>query len=66
MKTARIPASRPTSKQINPMKNVSCSIVPPINSEDAEAVKPTQDPAWILALVDLIFLCKDEGRTVPS
>ena len=48
------------------MKNVSCSIVPPINSEDTEAVKPAQDPAWILDLVDLIFLCKDEGRTVPS
>lgn len=66
MKTARIPASRPTSKQINPMKNVSSNIVPPINSEDADAVNPTQGPGWILSLVDLIFLYQDEGRTVPS
>ena len=38
-----------------------------INSADPEAVKPTQpDPAWILALVDLIFLAQDEGRVIPS
>ena len=38
-----------------------------INSETPETVKPLEDdPARILALVDLIFLCVDAQKTVPS
>jgi hypothetical protein len=81
MKTGRIPATR-RHKQINlsfnlkpyscrasrrscqPMKKDSCSS---INSDQPEIVKPADpDPAWIIALVDLIFLAQDEGRVVPS
>lgn len=39
----------------------------PINSETSETVKPLeQDPEKVLALVDLIFLCVDAQKTIPS
>lgn len=38
----------------------------PLNSETEETVKPPLDPDQILALVDLIFLCSDEAKTIPS
>ena len=38
-----------------------------INNETTQTVTPIQeDPDRILALVDLIFLCADDAKTVPS